>query len=131
MNSRVLMIASSAFLAIVGLAATFAPDEVLHGLNAPSAPPLPVLVSLLGALYFGFALTNWTAKGIVIGGIYARALSIGNFFHFMVGALTLAKYVSKHGFGGPLLFVLVCYVVFALGFGALVFGPAKLNAAKS
>ena len=130
MNSRVLMIASSAFLAAAGLATTFVPDELLHALHLPSTQPLPLLISLLGALYLGFAIMNWTARGKIIGGIYARPLSLGNFCHFMVGAITLLKHQLAYGFGGPLTVVAACYAAFALGFGSLMFGTGTPNSTR-
>src|SRR3954469_10225593 len=114
------MIATSAFLAALGLAATFAPGELLAALGAPATDPLPVVVQLLGGLYCAVAITNWTAKDNLIGGIYARPLSLGNFLNFAMGALALAKHASAHGVAGPLLGVLVGYGVFAVAFGVLV-----------
>mgnify|MGYP001251447659 FL=1 len=127
MNSRVLLIASSFFLGAVGIAASFAPHELLAAMGVSAEGPLPVVVQLAGALYLGFALTNWTAKGSLVGGVYARPISLGNFFHFVVGALALTKYESASGFAGPLLVVWAAYVAFAVGFGLLVFRPAKAS----
>lgn len=116
------MTASSAFLAVLGVLALFAPDEILAGLMASAGQPVPVLIQLLGALYLAAAITNWTAKGNLIGGIYSRPLSLGNTLHFGVGALALMKNGSRHGFVGPLALILVGYACFALAFGYLVFG---------
>ena len=122
MNTRALMVASSTVLGAAGLAASFAPAELLAALSAPTAEPLPVLIQLLGALYMAFAITNWTAQGHIIGGIYSRPLALGNFMHFMVGALALLKHVTSKGFAAPLVIALVAYSVLALCFGYLVFG---------
>src|SRR5512142_3573850 len=83
MNSRLLMVTSSAVLAIGGIAAIFAPAELLSSIGLADIAP-PVLVQLLGALYFAFAITNWTAKDNAIGGIYSRPLALGNFSHFAI-----------------------------------------------
>lgn len=133
MNTKVLMVASSAVLAFVGLVASFAPDELLVALKASAGEPVPVLIQLLGATYLAFAITNWTAKENLIGGIYSRPLSLGNFLHFVVGALALVKYQAGHGFGGPLVVVLIGYACFAIAFGYLVFGrgtACKVNEAS-
>ena len=114
--------ASSGVMGAVGLAASFAPTELLSALHVIPTGPLPVLIQLMGALYLAFAMANWTAKDSLIGGIYARPLSLGNILHFMVGALALAKYEFAAGFHGPLVAALVVYAIFALGFGWLVFG---------
>lgn len=124
------MVASSFFLGLAGVAASFAPAEILTALNAPTIQPLPLLIQLLGALYLAFAITNWTAKDSMIGGIYARPLSLGNCLHFVVAALSLLKDRLAHGFQGPLVIALVVYVIFALCFGYLVFGlgtACKIN----
>jgi hypothetical protein len=113
---------SSAFLALLGLALSFAPDEVLVRLGVPVTAPLPVLLQLAGASYLGFAFTNWTARGSIIGGIYARPLSLGNFVHFLSGSLALLKYVFVAGLQPLLAAVLVGYTLLALGFAYLVFG---------
>lgn len=124
------MVTSSFFLGLAGVAASFAPTEILTALNAPTVQPLPLLIQLLGALYFAFAMTNWTAKDSMIGGIYARPLSLGNCLHFVVGALSLLKDRFAHGFQGPFVIALVVYVIFAFCFGYLVFGlgaACKIN----
>jgi hypothetical protein len=121
-NTRLIMVASSLFLGAAGIAASFAPAELLGALGAPRVDPMPVLVQLLGALYLGFAITNWTAKDSMIGGIFARPLSLGNFLHFAVGALALVKYAGARGAHGPMLLVLVGYGLLACAFGYLVFG---------
>ncbi len=122
MNTKILMTASSLALGLAGAAASFAPAELLRALGSPAAEPRPPLIQLLGAAYIAFALANWTAKGSLIGGIYARPLSLGNCVHFLVGALALAKQQFSHGVSTPLLVALVGYTIFAVGFGWLVFG---------
>jgi hypothetical protein len=119
------MIASALVLGLAGLAATFAPAELLAAWGSPANEQTLILVQLLGALYFSFALLNWTAKGVMIGGIYARPVSMGNFLHFTMGALALAKQELSRDLGLPAVAALVVYAVFAILFGALVFGRAK------
>jgi hypothetical protein len=58
MNTKVLMVASSLALGLAGMAASFAPSELLRALGSPAADPLPVLIQLLGGLYVAFAITN-------------------------------------------------------------------------
>jgi glucose uptake protein GlcU len=91
-------------------------------MGSPVAEPLSVLIQLLGATYFAFALTNWTAKDNMIGGIYSRPLSLGNCVHFVVGALALAKQQFSQGVSVPLIATLVVYAIFAICFAWLVFG---------
>jgi hypothetical protein len=117
-----LMVASSLTLGLAGVAASFAPTEMLRAFGSPAAEPLPVLIQLLGAMYFAFAITNWTAKDNVIGGIYSRPLSLGNSVHFIMGALALAKQQFSQGVSMPLVAVLIAYTFFAICFAWLVFG---------
>lgn len=88
---------------------------------------MPLLIlQILGAMWMGFAMMNWMAKEILIGGIYARPLAVGNFMHFMVGALALLKSGFKNA-DMPLIWIAVAlYAVFAVGFALVLFThPAK------
>ena len=121
MKTNLLMVVSSILLGLAGIIALFAPQELLAALHVPVTHPLPIVIQLMGALYVAFALTNWTAKDSIIGGIYARPISLGNFAHFTVGALVLAKFQLTDGAPALLFVVLIVYAVFALIFGWLVF----------
>jgi hypothetical protein len=125
MNTKLLMVASALILGLTGVAASFAPAELLTAWGAPATEQTVIVVQILGALYFAFALLNWTAKGVILGGIYARPISLGNFLHFTMGALALAKQELAHDLGLPAIVALVIYAVFALLFGVLVFGRGK------
>jgi len=127
MNSRNLMIATSAYLAAGGIAALFAPAELLAALGAPATEPLPVLVQLLGSLYFAFAIVNWMAKDNAIGGIYSRPLAMANWGHFFAGGAVLARHAAAHGVRAPLAVVLVVYITLALCFGYVAFGPGPVR----
>lgn len=116
------MLVSSVALGLAGIAASFAPSELLRALGSPAAEPLPVLIQLLGAMYVAFAITNWTAKDNIIGGIYSRPLSLGNCVHFNVGSLALAKQQFSHDLSMPLIAILIVYTIFAICFAWLVFG---------
>src|SRR5215212_3185955 len=92
------MAVSSFVLGLAGLMLLFAPQEALAVLRVPLTTQLPVLVQLAGALYVSFSVMNWTAKDSVIGGIYARPISLANFAHFFIGTLLLAKVVLSTQF---------------------------------
>lgn len=115
------MVSSSMFLGFLGLLSLFVPEELLKILSLPFTSPLPVLIQLLGALYLSFALMNWTAKDNIIGGVYLRPISIANFSHFMIGALTLLNNQFSNGANLYLLSVSIVYAVFAIIFTWLVF----------
>jgi hypothetical protein len=121
--SRTLMIASAALMGVIGLAASFMPQEVLslHGTTPDNATVL--FVQMAGAVYLGFAMLNWMARGVLIGGIYARPLAAGNFLHFVVAAITLVKAAMAFG-AVPLVISAAVFVAFAIAFGWVMFGPA-------
>ena len=121
MNTKILMTTSSLVLGLAGIFALFAPENLLAMLGVPMANSLSVLIQLMGALYFSFALMNWTAKDSAIGGIYARPISLGNFAHFFTGTLLLAKYVLSNQMNLLILLALAVYVIFASLFYWLVF----------
>jgi hypothetical protein len=122
MNTKLLMTISSLFLASAGVICLFAPAELATVLGLPSGAALSVVVQLAGALYLAFALTNWAAKGSMVGGVYSRPLSVGNFLHFMVGTLALLKYTLSQGLHVPGGIALAVYASFAALFTHLVFG---------
>ena len=128
MNTKTLMTLSSLTLAMAGIFTLFAPDVLLSALGVAVTAQLAVLVQLLGALYFSFALMNWTAKDSAIGGIYARPVSLANFSHFFAGTLLLVKYLFSNEFDVPILLVSILYASFAAVFYWLVFRATGLKA---
>src|SRR5471030_22163 len=115
MNTKLIMSASAVFLAIIGISLTFAPREIAAYSGIGSAKSFVLLLQIMGALYFSFAMINWTAKGGIIGGIYNKPIAMGNFTHFFIGALALAKALINNTSGGYLEYVLtIAYCVFAL-----------------
>jgi hypothetical protein len=120
MNTRLVMTASAIVMGLAGILFSFMPQEVLS--YAGSDPSLinSVIVQLMGALYFSFAMVNWTAKANLIGGIYNRPVAIGNLTHFIIGALALIKaYLSSRM--NVILVPCVLYVIFGVLFGMVFF----------
>jgi len=115
-----IMVASSIVLGVAGVALLFAPVEVLSGLGLGDANELTGQV--LGSLYLGFAAANWTARGSMIGGIYARPLSVANFVHFVVGGMVLAKGLSVNTFNAVYVSVVLVYLAFAVLFILVLYG---------
>ena len=97
----------------------------------PVAGPLSVLTQLMGALYLSMAMINWTAKDSAIGGIDARPVSMGNFAHFFIGTLLLAKYLLSNGFHVSIVLLLVVYAIFASLFYWLVFRATGIKVDNS
>jgi len=121
MNTKLLLTTSALLMAAGGLCLQFAPHEVLTYGGNPAIGITPVLVQLLGALYLGFALLNWMSKAVLMGGIYARPLAIGNLAHFTVGALTLLRYASTTPKAGGIWALTLGYALLALLFGVVIF----------
>jgi len=82
---------------------------------------LPLFVQLISALYLGFAMINWMAKTVLIGGIYARPLTIGNFEHFTVGVFALLKYAHAGQSLWTVWIIAMIYSLFAILFGIILF----------
>ena len=132
MNTKILMSSSSVFLATSGVILTFLPNEIISGMGITPNPISSLSFQLLGALYLGFAMLNWMAKGSLIGGIYNKPVAVGNFMHFGVGALALVKIISKiHDHSVIVIIITAIYAIFAILF-AYVFttNPVKIEKGK-
>lgn len=122
MNSRALMTISAVFLALLGLGTLFAPAEVLGVHGTPPDNATKLLIQMMGALYLGFAILNWTARGVLIGGIYSRPVALGNFWHFLIVGLLLSK--AAFDFAAlPLMISAAVFTAFAVWFGLVLFRP--------
>jgi len=125
------MSTSAVFLAVLGLATSYMPDRVLglHGTVPDTATML--FVHMAGALYLVFGVLDWTAKGILIGGIYARPVALGNFLHFAMVSVMLVKAAIVHGVM-QLAISATVFSVFAIWFGLVLFRPpGSVSRAKS
>lgn len=118
--TRALMTTSAAAMAGLGLAATFAPAEILRELETAPTLPLRLGVQVLGALYLGFATLNWTAQGSMIGGIYNRPLVLANLLHFVTAGLALLK-AALSGASAGYWVAAVGYAVFGVCFALIMF----------
>lgn len=124
------MIASAFTMGVFGISALFLPQEILTYMQVPLTGFMTMCLQIMGALYLGFAMMNWMAKTVLIGGIYSRPLAIGNLFHFTVGSITLLKGVLNQ----PDLkyFWILCgpYSIFAICFGIVAFTSPSRNISK-
>lgn len=128
MNTKILLTSSAFFLGLIGIGLIFFPDETSVNLILETNQNLAIIFQLLGALYLGFGIMNWMARGSIIGGIYNRPIAIGNFMHFCVGAISLIKIVFGVQEKAAIIIVLtIIYSIFAICF-AYVFmvNPRKL-----
>ncbi len=121
MNTKLIMLASAVFLAAIGLSLTFMPAEIAAYLDMSTTSEFRIILQLLGALYFAFAMLNWMAKGSLLGGIYNRPIVIANSTHFLIGGLALGKALLNNPQQPVSSWIFtVVYVVFAICFGVLL-----------
>ncbi|MFC6997021.1 hypothetical protein [Rufibacter roseus] len=116
MNTRWVLAGSALVMGAIGMAASFLPHEILQYLGAPAVGIYALLLQLMGSLYLGFGILNWMSRRVLIGGIYARPLAMGNFLHFFVGAMALIKALPVEYL--PLISI---YAIFAALFGVICF----------
>lgn len=127
MNTKVVMTSSAILLASIGVLFSFLPNEIMEYLNIESNTITTLFFNILSALYLGFGILNWMAKGTLIGGIYNKPIAIGNLMHFGVGAIALIKVVSNNQTHPEIIISLtVVYVVFAILFAYIfLVNPTK------
>ncbi len=113
------MTLSAVMLGALGIACIFLPQELASALGLPESGA--IAIQMLGALYFGFTMLNWTAKSNLLGGIYGRSIVFGNLAHFVIGALTLLKFITKETSGVVILIFTLIYALFAILFGVILF----------
>lgn len=131
LHTRVLMGSSALLMLLLGVAGSFAPQELLQRSGSVATPLAVLMVQAAGGLYLGFAALNWMAKDSLIGGIYSRPVAIGNFLHFVMVAIALAKLVARGSRELPLLMFAAVYVGFAVWFWRVVFThPASARGAS-
>jgi hypothetical protein len=119
--SRILMLASAVVMALAGLGASFLADDLVRWSGAPVAPLAVLLVQLLGAIYLGMAMLNWSVRDAVIGGIYGRPVAMANILHFVPAAIACLKLVLRTPQPGAVWAVAAVYAVFATSFLVLTF----------
>jgi len=111
---------SAILMILTGIAFTFLPHEIMQVFSIDSGGHLPLLLQMLGALYFSFGMLNWMAKGNIIGGIYSRPIAIGNAAHFFIGCMALLKYASQVN-EIAIWAAGVVYLILAILFGKVLF----------
>lgn len=126
MNTKVLMTISAIIMGATGIILSFFPQEVSYYLSFTGTNP--VIIQILGALYFGFAMLNYTAKANLTGGIYSRPVAIGNATHFLIGSLALVKPAFNNMTSTYTWIAAIIYSIFAILFGyALFTNPVLKN----
>lgn len=117
MKTKLLMTSSALFCGIIGTLLLFLPIEIAEYLGVEPTIITILFLKILSAIYLGFGILNWMAKGTLIGGIYNKPIVLGNLLHFVVGAIELIKVISNiQTHREIIIFLTVFYVIFALLF---------------
>ena len=129
MNTKLVMTLSAIIMATIGISASFIPHEILTFIGLPTNQPLPLLIQVIGAMYFAFAMLNWMSKGSIIGGIYNRPIAIANWTHFVIAGLALIKGIlSNPSLSYIIWSIAIIYSTFAILFGIVAFShPVSEN----
>jgi hypothetical protein len=129
MNTKLVMSLSALVMGITGILLSFMPNEI-GGLFSEVSGNYVVILQLMGAMYFAFAMINWTARANLIGGIYGRPIAIGNLTHFVIGSLALGKYYFV--ISDPVILIAaIVYFLFALLFTKIFFTHPVSEAASA
>ena len=129
MNTKLLMSISAIVTGLTGLVLTFLPSEILILTGGEQTNQTLLMLQLIGASYFAFAMLNWMARGNIIGGIYSRPITIGNFTHFFMAGIGLLKSASHFASVFPWA-VGVIYMSLALLFGLILYTHPGKNPAS-
>jgi len=109
-----------------GLVLLFVPDVMLPRL----IPGFPAggawLGQLLAAAWLGFAALNWLSQSALLGGIYGRAVVVGNATFYFVAALSLFKVITRQGVPPAFWLVFIPVAALACVYSWLMFrGPVE------
>lgn len=122
LRTRALMSTSALLLFAAGMALSFVADDVLALLVNDLDPVAFFLAQVVGAAWLGLAFLNWMNRGMSMGGIYGRPVSMPNFMHFAILAILFVKLALAR----PSLLTLAAAAVtslFAAWFALVVFNP--------
>lgn len=128
-KTKILMMASAIYMGILGIAASFFPQEILARLSAPTDPVTVMAGQIIGALYLGLSALNWTARANIIGAIYSRPVALCNFAHFFIVGITLLKQWSVPTHTALFWTSVILNCFFASAFAYLMFFRGKKTSA--
>lgn len=125
-GSYYLLSFSAGYNALLGLLTSFLPEEILIALNVPANPISIVLIQILGAFFIGFAMINYLAKSSPIGGIYNKAILMGNIAYHCIATIVFIKFVLSDNLYAEVVIVLTAmYLILGAGFLRLNFVMPK------
>ncbi len=126
LHTRTLMTASAVVLFAIGLAFSFLSQEILEATTGRASQAAAVALQLLGGAYLALAFLNWMSRGATLGGIYGRPITMPNFLHFAIVAITLIKLVQVWP-EALLITAAATSSVLAAWFGLVVFNPPPMK----
>jgi hypothetical protein len=131
MNTKLVMSVSALLMGVTGVALLFISQEIITYLSASQGSGLDAIaLQILGTLYLAYAITNWTARSNLIGGIYGRPIALGNLCHFIIATLTLVRAFFRYQ-QTIILVSMIIYLIFAIAFGWIFLThPVKANYQK-
>ena len=130
-NTRLLLTLSAAFTAALGVAASFIPAGILAHVESTPDWFAVLVLQVAGALYLGFAILDWMARGNLTGGIYGRPIALANFMQFAVVAIVLVKIVMTGRSEAWLLAGTAADALFAAWWGLVLFTSPSASPASS
>lgn len=120
MPTKLLMTIAAAWLAVCGGALLFLPDGVSRLLLGRAGDAF--FAQQFGAALLGFAMLNWVARASALGGIYGRAVVVGNEVFFTASGLVLLSRLLDGPASWALWVCLLAAAALALGFARLLLG---------
>jgi len=114
------MTVSSVLLGLAGVVLLFAPREYAQAAGLGETEGLATAMWGIGMLSFG--IVNWTARASILGGIYGRAVVLGNQIYSTTGFLVLLQAMREPAVspGWPLIAVVVVLGLHAVFFFLLL-----------
>jgi len=119
------MTGSAAVYLLLGLGISFFPVETGQVLGTVSQSGMDLLLmKVVGALLFGFGVINLMARKSAIGGIYGRAIVLGNIMTALIIGSQFLKFIFSGTDVGLLVWaVTILFLILFLAFLKLFFTP--------
>lgn len=112
---------AAVFLGALGMTLLFTGQEV--GAAVLGRADVEPLASVLGGALIGFGSMSWISRKSTLGGIYGRAVVVGNQTQFVVGAIVLLKYGIRFGGSTAYWVIASIYTLGAVAFTTLLLSP--------
>ncbi len=125
-----LLTISAGYNALLGLATSFLPKEILLAFEVQANPISMLLIQIIGAFLIGFAMINYLSKNSIMGGIYNKPILMGNIAFHCISAIVFVKFILNHNlYHEAFIPLTVMYLLLGMGFLRLNFvSPKNQNA---